>query len=165
MTLASVRRRLGLLVSLWLLGQVFSWSAVAAHLCCLETVGQAEQAASGGEAGTDASCHKVVVDHCPMAAADGQPCPMHAGGASAHQHADGALGTNASGDAEAAAAACVMRGTCTSSASALLTLLWVPGVLVPPQVTPADIVSPVVMARPAPLVTRSLSHDPPPPRG
>ena len=176
MTLAWWRRRLGVLATFWLVGQVLSWSAVAAHLCCprgghemaaMGTPGgdvggndgveyRAHHAQAGAEgeadADADASCHTAVVDHCPMAGADGQPCPMHTAGTSA--------------DASATTAAdCVMRGACTPSTSALLTLLWTPGVLVAPPAAVTALVSPLVLAPPVALSAVVLSHDPPPPRG
>ena len=155
-----MRRRLGVLVTLWLIGQVFSWSAVAAHLCCLNSAGS-EQA--------DSSCHTAVVDQCPMAAADGQPCPMHANHAAAHARGEAAQMPGAAvqntEDTRPAAAECVMRGACSPSNSALMTLLWVPGILVPPPAVTLVIAAPVAVARPEPLATLVLAHDPPPPRG
>ena len=119
--------------------QLTSLSAFAQPSCCA-----AHDVATG-----EPDCHESVV--CPMhgatsaAPAEGEQCPMHAGGSES--------------DAD-----CVMRSTCNGPAVALGALLTVPGVLpgtvavsIVPVVSAIDSVGYVVPGHP-------VTHDTPPPR-
>ena len=142
-----IRRRLRLLVAAWLVFQVAAVSPLLSGACCV-----AHQPAPRGDGH---GCHESAGPApCPMAAADGMPCPMHRG----HHGTAGETG-------ETRNARCSMRGTCGGPLAALLALLSNHGI-------PSDsfVTLPDLRPTPAPdstrerLASRLASPDPPPPR-
>ena len=67
--MGTIRRRLRPLIYAWLLCQALFLSALVPLACC-ENERPAAKAAA---------CHReIAAKQCPMRAADGRPCPMHA---------------------------------------------------------------------------------------
>ncbi len=136
--MSAIRRHLAGFTTFWLLCQVVSLSALMPRLCCAAHSHTAE--------GASEKCHHAVaVDHCPMAAADGTPCPAHAGPSGVDEH-------------------CIIQGTCDAPAVALASLLWTPGIIADSSSSVADEGSPFVMAALTRRVFSPLSFDTPPPR-
>lgn len=139
--MAVLRRRLRLCVTLWLVSQVASLSALAPRDCC----------ASHQPAEAEHACHENARARlCPMRAADGTPCPMHR---------DSAQESLPESDR------CELRGSCNAPSAALHALLWSPGVLAAaPAAAPDTLVVTVPLApreRPLGLL---LPPESPPPR-
>jgi hypothetical protein len=140
----SIRRSLRLWVTLWLVCQVASLSALVPKDCCAAH----RPAASTAKP----SCHQEAsATRCPMRAATGTTCPMHRG--------------DATGADQASTDACAMQGTCSGPLAAMVAQLSNQGVL--PSTTPT---LPELVRTAAPvsadtqLITRLVSPDPPPPR-
>jgi hypothetical protein len=93
--------------------QVASLSALVPRDCC----------ASHRPAAATSDCHQDVAPppHCPMAAAEGAPCPMHVSEAPSPQDD------------------CVMRGSCNGPMAALAVLLPGHGILAEPTRCPPDL--------------------------
>jgi len=148
--MAAFRQRLRLLSAAWILFQVTSLSTLVPRACCM-----AHQSAS---AANQTGCHEqAAVPHCPRAAEDGTPCPMHHSHAQMHDQSAPARSTPAHD--------CVLRGTCSGPAAALLALLSTHGVLADPIASPSD--SPLAVATFSPadqLIPQFESPDAPPPR-
>ena len=69
----SIRSALRLWVTIWLVVQVASLTALVPRDCCAAHSSAARAAKPG--------CHEqVAATQCPMRATDGTPCPMHRGG-------------------------------------------------------------------------------------
>lgn len=166
MSLKGLRRRLVVIATLWLCVQAVSLSAFAVNLCCLDMVAEpsadnSESHHHGAEAPhADGDCAEAVVDHCPMAGANGQPCPMHAG----KQSVASTVSTASSSTPSSGAADCAMRGTCDATDIALLAFLWAPGVLVPPTAPFVVLTSQPVSLQADAVFSSSPSVDTPPPR-
>lgn len=173
-----LRRRLGVVATLWLCGQAVTLSAFAANLCCLDMpaepfashsgshhhgseASQAAATAAGEHAGhtmaaadakaADTDCPEAVVDLCAMTGASGEPCPMHAGKPSA-------------ASTSSAAADCIMSATCDATDIALLAFLWAPGVLVPATSPFIVLTSQPISLQADTTFSSSPSVDTPPPR-
>jgi hypothetical protein len=140
--MTTVRRQLRVGVAVWIVCQAALLAALVPRDCC-----GAHQPVSK-ESGR--SCHETAaVDHCPMRAADGTPCPMHR-----------ESGAGRSSDDE-----CTIRGTCGGPMAALVTLLSSPGVLTESHATmPAPGVSRIAVPARDTAVSRPAPPDPPPPR-
>ncbi len=104
----SIRGGLRFWVTIWLVVQVASLTALVPRDCCAAHSSAAKAAKPG--------CHeKATVTQCPMRATDGMPCPMHRGG---HGEAS-----------ETTSEGCAMRGTCSGPMAALVAQLSNYGVL------------------------------------
>ena len=150
----SLRRRLRLAVTAWLLFQVVSLSALVPLDCC-----DAHRPADviGAE-----SCHeRADSPYCPMRAKTGKACPMHQRSELADPHAHhrqaaaGEHGSPHPGHQEYASATapakdhCSIGGTCSAPMTALAVILSNHGVV------PAEVRIPANAAR----VLASLTHD------
>jgi len=133
------RNRLRALTTIWLLCQTVSLSALMPRACCPAHAGDVEASPE--------DCHLATgADHCPMAGADGQPCPEHAGLPRSSE------------------TPCAMRACCDAPAIALSSLVWTLGITVDRLVPVADSSSSlltVVAERSTPTV---LTLESPPPR-
>jgi hypothetical protein len=132
----SFRRRLRPLAAAWLLFQAATLSALIPRDCCAAHESHAPQ-----------PCHKpAAATYCPMPAADGTPCPMHA-------------------EPEREPARCTMRGTCAGPMAQLFTLLAHQGTLPNPlTVSPDDALAATTSGTIEHLVRLFSPPDPPPPR-
>ena len=166
----SLRRRLRLAVTAWLLFQVVSLSALVPLDCC-----DAHRPADVVRA---ESCHeRADSPYCPMRAKTGKACPMHQKAELADPHAhhrQAAAEERASSHpgqqdhASAPAPAkdqCSMGGTCSAPMTALAVILSNHGVV------PAEVRVPANGARVSPslthdehLTSRQPAPDSPPPR-
>jgi len=145
--MAAFRQRLRLLSAAWIVFQVTSLSTLVPRACCM-----AHQSAS---AATPAGCHEqAAVPHC-QTAQDGTSCPMHHHHGQMHEHSAPASSTDD----------CVLRGTCSGPAAALLALLSTHGVLAVPIASPSDSLLTVATSAVADQLTPQFeSPDAPPPR-
>jgi len=131
-----LRHHLRSLALVWLVCQMLSLTTLLGADCCPDH----HLAASD-----DVQCAGHADGLCPMAAMGGAECPMHA---------PGGLATDR----------CVIRGLCDAPATALSTLIPLPGILPPlTGATALDTVSPLWLA-PAMALSAAVSHDTPPPR-
>jgi len=140
--MTTIRRRLRLWVSVWLVVQAALMALLVPRDCC-----QAHRAAAGEK---PRSCHqRVAATSCPMRAADGTPCPMHRGGDSD----------------EHSTASCAMRSTCSGPMAALLASLSHQGVLTARFLLLPDLQVTAAVSPPREcLISPLLPPDSPPPR-
>jgi hypothetical protein len=136
----TIRGRLRLWVSAWLVCQVASLSALVPRECC----------AAHRTVASKPGCHEMAeVPHCPMPAADGTQCPMHRAGHAHEQPADG----------------CAMRGMCDGPLAAFSASLWNHGVLTDPfEAQHHRHAFPAILQTGGNPISRLPSLDPPPPR-
>jgi hypothetical protein len=129
----ALRRRLRLAVTLWLVFQVVSLSALVPLDCC--------DAHAPANVARQERCHETPESpYCPMRARDGKACPMHqraqADNPHAH-HGQMAGGEHSSHDAgsgrESSNRECAIGATCTAPMTALAVILSNHGVV------PADV--------------------------
>jgi hypothetical protein len=145
-------------VAAWLICHVLAFSALLPRDCCAAHAHSGAAPLSEAAAAADHSAHLAVDPHahheaplpagtaCPMAAADGAPCPMHDGAAPG-------------------GAACRMTGVCNQPAAALAAVLMqaaVPAAIFAFQ--PLDLTAPVVVTADASPHALVLPPDSPPPR-
>ena len=127
------------MTTVWLLCQTVSLSALMPRACCPAHAGDAEASAENCHLGTGA-------DQCPMAGADGQPCPEHAGLPRSSE------------------TPCTMRACCNAPAIALASLVWTLGITVDrsmPATASSSSLLIVLAQRSTPTV---LTLESPPPR-
>lgn len=161
-----VRGRIGALTGVWLCCQVLSLAAFAPSYCCPahaprdpsvsgDDLAHAHHATHSAQAVSSDHCSRPAgTDHCPMAGADGKPCPMHQRSSPAGARAAGPESEDA----------CTLRGTCGGPGAALASLIWVPGILTETgSWKPAD-GGVALSASRAFLPSASLGIDLPPPR-
>ena len=146
----TIRGRLRLWVTAWLVFQAASLSALVPRDCCT-----AHRVVAGKPA-----CHEMAdVPHCPVPAADGAQCPMHHAG---HAHALAAANRTSG---EQPAEGCAMRGLCDGPLAAFSAALWNHGVLTDAFAAAPDHHALPAIAQPrANPISRLASLDPPPPR-
>ena len=133
--MATLRRRLRVLATAWLMLQVAWLTALVPRDCC-----DAHRVAAKG-------CHEsVTAPQCPMQAASGRPCPMHRG-------------------AQETPADCRLTGSCGGPMAAMFALLSNHGLLPSTATArPHADVRPVAAAVRGNLIDRFQPPDSPPPR-
>jgi hypothetical protein len=147
--MTALRHRLRFWVTIWLVFQVVSLSALVPRDCCA-----AHRIATTEEK----NCHEESAPvpehpagaHCPMPGANGEPCPMHGSGHGNHQPPrDG----------------CTMQGTCDGPMAAFLNIISNHGVLTDLPSLALDLTgseAPAALQENA--VSRFTPPDAPPPR-
>jgi hypothetical protein len=143
--MAAFRQHLRLLSAAWILFQVTSLSTLVPRACCM-----AHQSAARPD------CHEqAAVPHCAKPTGHGLASSMHHDHGQMHEQSPPASSTHD----------CVLRGTCSGPAAALMALLATYGVLTDPIASPSD--SLLTVATPSvadQLIPQFASPDAPPPR-
>lgn len=148
--MSAFRHHLRFWVTIWLVFQVVSLSALVPRDCCAaHRVATDKEKKCHDEA---AATHEAAGgDHCPMPGKAGEPCPMHGTGHEGHQ--------------APASRKCTMQGTCDGPMAAFFVIISNHGVLTDPTELAHDLTVGIAPhpARQA-LVSRFVPPDSPPPR-
>lgn len=157
--MASLRRKLRVIATTWLVLQVVWLTALVPRDCCA-----AHRPAEKSHASPAAT-------YCPMPDADGRPCPMHRG-AAAQAAAQSAHGEHHHGAANAGhhgtpsqSPDCRLSAACDGPMAALFTLLSGHGILLEPSFVPPNAgVRHVAAVAHESVIGQLDPPDPPPPR-
>jgi hypothetical protein len=151
--MATLRRRLRVCATIWLLFQTTWLLALVPRDCCAAHLPD------------DATCHRAAsAVQCPMRGPDGRPCPMHR--EAAPPQADTAQGHEHQHGTDPTGSDCQLKGSCAGPMSALLTLLSNHGILPDATDVETDVTTSAARIGGHPDATgTSEPPDPPPPRG
>lgn len=152
--MASLREKLRVFATTWLVFQVAWISALVPRDCC------------AAHRPPEKTCHKSApAVQCPMRGADGTPCPMHRQDAQPTRHHAAVTEYQHHQNPPPPPNDCRLSGSCDGPMAALFALLSNHGILPEPSsVLPLVNVHTAVIAVDENLVGHFESPDPPPPR-